>query len=158
MFRVITRLQPLSIIKPEKAKKWSERATKFTIAPLIFTSSLYYYKMKEVPVIIEEESHLVDYQEKPTNKIIKFISYCMRFLELSFIFAPSVLLLPLCLLNSTRSIWLNVFLSAIKRAGFVWIKAFQYLSHRRDIIGEEMAEKFVILRENSPEHSLKTTE
>lgn len=40
----------------------------------------------------------------------------------------------------------------------MWIKAFQYLSHRADIIGEDMAEKFVVLRESSPVHQLKSTE
>jgi predicted unusual protein kinase regulating ubiquinone biosynthesis (AarF/ABC1/UbiB family) len=40
----------------------------------------------------------------------------------------------------------------------VWIKAFQYLSHRRDIVGAEMANKFAVLRENSPEHTFQITE
>jgi hypothetical protein len=135
MFRVFLRLQPLSIIKPEKSRSFSERVTKYVVMPIIFTSSLYYYKMKELPILLEQESEPLEYQDLETNKISKFFSYCMRFLELSFIFAPSIVLLPLCLFDSTRQFWLNIFLSAIKRAGFVWIKAFQYLSHRRDIIG-----------------------
>lgn len=40
----------------------------------------------------------------------------------------------------------------------MWIKAFQYLSHRRDIIGPEMAAKFSILRDHSPLHSKKETQ
>jgi predicted unusual protein kinase regulating ubiquinone biosynthesis (AarF/ABC1/UbiB family) len=40
----------------------------------------------------------------------------------------------------------------------VWIKAFQYLSHRRDIIGEDMAGKFSVLRENSPQHKFEDTQ
>jgi hypothetical protein len=135
MFRVFLRLQPLSIIKPEKSRSFSERVTKYVVMPIIFTSSLYYYKMKELPILLEQESEPLEYQDLETNKISKFFSYCMRFLELSFIFAPSIVLLPLCLFDSTRQFWLNIFLSAIKRAGFVWIKAFQYLSHRRDIVG-----------------------
>lgn len=39
----------------------------------------------------------------------------------------------------------------------VFIKAFQYLGHRRDIIGPDLAEKVEHLRENSPVHSLKDT-
>jgi predicted unusual protein kinase regulating ubiquinone biosynthesis (AarF/ABC1/UbiB family) len=52
---------------------------------------------------------------------------------------------------------MDVFVKAIERAGVVFIKAFQYLSHRRDIIGPEMAAKFEYLRENAPTHSLDTT-
>jgi predicted unusual protein kinase regulating ubiquinone biosynthesis (AarF/ABC1/UbiB family) len=48
---------------------------------------------------------------------------------------------------------MSVFLWSIENAGVVWIKAFQYLSHRRDVIGEDMAEKFSSLRENSPQHN-----
>lgn len=32
------------------------------------------------------------------------------------------------------------------------------MSHRRDMIGPEMAEKFVHLRENAPQHSFEETE
>jgi len=49
---------------------------------------------------------------------------------------PTVLLLPLCLFKRGQEIWLNVFLNGVKRAGLVWIKTFQYLSHRRDILGK----------------------
>jgi predicted unusual protein kinase regulating ubiquinone biosynthesis (AarF/ABC1/UbiB family) len=59
---------------------------------------------------------------------------------------PSILMMPLFLFDSTRDFYLNTFLESIKRAGVVWIKAFQYLSHRRDIIGPDMADKFAILR------------
>jgi predicted unusual protein kinase regulating ubiquinone biosynthesis (AarF/ABC1/UbiB family) len=46
---------------------------------------------------------------------------------------------PLLLFNKTQDLWYDLFVSAVERAGVVWIKAFQYLSHRRDIIGPEMA-------------------
>lgn len=48
-------------------------------------------------------------------------------------------------------------MKAIERSGVVFIKAFQYLSHRRDIIGPELATKFEYLRENAPTHSFETT-
>lgn len=51
-----------------------------------------------------------------------------------------------------------MFVRAIERAGVVWIKAFQYLSHRRDIIGAKMAEKFMHLRTKSPAHPFIATE
>jgi len=40
----------------------------------------------------------------------------------------------------------------------VWIKVFQYLSHRRDIIGPEMADSFTYLREQAPTHSFSETQ
>jgi predicted unusual protein kinase regulating ubiquinone biosynthesis (AarF/ABC1/UbiB family) len=46
---------------------------------------------------------------------------------------------------------------SIEKAGVVWIKVFQYLSHRRDIIGADMAESFIHLRENAPQHSFEMT-
>jgi predicted unusual protein kinase regulating ubiquinone biosynthesis (AarF/ABC1/UbiB family) len=48
---------------------------------------------------------------------------------------------------------MDLFVKSVERAGVVWIKSFQYMSHRRDIIGSDMADKFVHLRENAPQHS-----
>jgi len=56
-------------------------------------------------------------------------------MQLVFIFLPSIIGLPLALFNSTEDYWLSIFLWSIQNAGVVWIKAFQYLSHRRDVIG-----------------------
>lgn len=128
-------MQPLSVIKPERSKNWIRNMTKFVLVPAVFTTGFYYYRMKELPVICEEERPRGIPKEEETSKIRKFIMYFIRFIELGFIFLPSMVLLPLCLFDTTREFWLGVFLSAIKRAGFVWIKAFQYFSHRRDIIG-----------------------
>ena len=55
MLRVLMRMQPLSIIKPEKSKKWNEKIARYAIMPIILTSSLFYYKMKEVPIILEDD-------------------------------------------------------------------------------------------------------
>jgi predicted unusual protein kinase regulating ubiquinone biosynthesis (AarF/ABC1/UbiB family) len=52
---------------------------------------------------------------------------------------------------------MDLFVKSVERAGVVFIKAFQYLSHRRDIIGPELAHKFEYLRENAPTHSFATT-
>ena len=71
------------------------------------------------------------------------------------IFTPPVLLFPLSFFDKTRDIWLSSLVSAIERAGVVWIKALQYMSHRRDIIGAEMAEKFTHLRQNAPAHTFE---
>lgn len=48
---------------------------------------------------------------------------------------PPILLLPLKFFKTTEKIWLNMFVKSVENAGVVWIKAFQYLSHRRDVIG-----------------------
>ncbi len=56
-----------------------------------------------------------------------------------------------------RDLWLRMFVSAVEMSGVVWIKAFQYMSHRRDMIGPDIAEKFVHLRENAPQHSFEVT-
>jgi predicted unusual protein kinase regulating ubiquinone biosynthesis (AarF/ABC1/UbiB family) len=78
-------------------------------------------------------------------------------MELLLIFAPSILLSPLLLFKKTQNFWLDIFVKAVERSGVVFIKAFQYLSHRRDIIGPELADKFEYLREKAPTHSFETT-
>jgi hypothetical protein len=45
------------------------------------------------------------------------------------------MLFPLLLFKKTTPFWMDCFVKAVERAGVVWIKAFQYLSHRRDVIG-----------------------
>lgn len=80
-----------------------------------------------------------------------------RFVQLLAIFSPVILLFPLRKFGFMKNFWLDMFVTAVERAGVVWIKAFQYMSHRRDIIGPEMADKFVHLRENAPQHSFKIT-
>lgn len=91
------------------------------------------------------------------QKLYKSIATLLRFLQLVAIFSPSVLLLPLCLFEKTQDIWFTLFVRTIEWAGVVWIKSFQYLSHRRDIIGEKMAMRFMHLREQAPGHSLEDT-
>lgn len=81
----------------------------------------------------------------------------LRFFHLLFIFSPVLLALPLKYFDATKDYWYDLFVDCVARAGVVWIKAFQYLSHRRDMIGEDMANKFVRLRENAPTHSWKDT-
>jgi len=63
-------------------------------------------------------------------------------MQLLVIFTPTILLSPLLFFNRTQDYWLNLFVKAVERSGVVFIKAFQYLSHRRDIIGPELAHKF----------------
>jgi predicted unusual protein kinase regulating ubiquinone biosynthesis (AarF/ABC1/UbiB family) len=64
----------------------------------------------------------------------------VRFIQLGLIFLPSILLLPLAIFKATRVMWLNCFVWSISKAGVVWIKVFQHMSHRADVIGEELAE------------------
>lgn len=82
----------------------------------------------------------------------------LRLLQLIAIFSPVVLLSPLSLFDATEDIWYWVFVRAIEMAGVVWIKSFQYLSHRHDIIGEKMAMKFMHLREHAPMHPFADTQ
>lgn len=79
-------------------------------------------------------------------KIWKALIHIIRFFHLLLIFTPPILLLPLLFFKRTENYWRDVFVKAVERAGVVFIKAFQYLSHRRDIIGPEMAHKFEYLR------------
>jgi predicted unusual protein kinase regulating ubiquinone biosynthesis (AarF/ABC1/UbiB family) len=70
---------------------------------------------------------------------------------------PPILLSPLLFFKSTKPFWMDCFVKSVERAGVVFIKAFQYLSHRRDMIGPDLADKFEYLRENAPTHTLDTT-
>lgn len=66
-------------------------------------------------------------------------THIARFLQLLYIFLPSIMMLPLRCFKSTEHLWISAFVSAVEKAGVVWIKVFQYMSHRRDIIGPELA-------------------
>ncbi len=79
---------------------------------------------------------------KEPKGIEKYLSYGVRFLELALIFLPSILLLPLAIFRSTLVIWMKVFVWSISKAGVVWIKVFQHMSHRGDVIGEDLADSF----------------
>jgi predicted unusual protein kinase regulating ubiquinone biosynthesis (AarF/ABC1/UbiB family) len=48
---------------------------------------------------------------------------------------------------------MKTFVWSISKAGVVWIKVFQHMSHRGDIIGDDLAESFEVLRSFSPQHS-----
>ena len=91
------------------------------------------------------------------NKAVSVVEHALRFLHLLWIFMPPLLALPLRLFTATQEVWMRMFVGAVERAGVVWIKAFQYMSHRRDVIGPEMAEAFSHLRENAPQHSFEET-
>jgi uncharacterized membrane protein YGL010W len=69
----------------------------------------------------------------------KFVIYGLRFVQLGLIFLPSILLLPLAIFKVTRNIWMNCFVWSISKAGVVWIKVFQHMSHRGDVIGDDLA-------------------
>lgn len=77
-------------------------------------------------------------QNKPTG-VKRFIIYTIRFIQLGLIFLPSILLLPLALFSSTKHIWMNCFVWSVSKAGVVWIKVFQHMSHRGDVIGDDLA-------------------
>ncbi len=102
------------------------------------------------PVI---NSKLVENPQTFWEKLKSALAHAVRFLHLVLIFLPPILALPLRLFKYTEKAWLSLFVSAVERAGVVWIKAFQYLSHRRDVLGPQMAEAFTHLREHAPEHS-----
>lgn len=82
----------------------------------------------------------------------------VRFFHLVLIFTPIIVTFPLSMFENTRDFWIDMFVESVARAGVVWIKAFQYLSHRRDMIGEDVAKKFSRLREDAPQHSYRVTE
>ena len=107
--------------------------------------------------ISEASPELVENPQTPWEKIKSVLSHIFRMFQLMFIFLPPILALPLRLFKRTENVWLDMFVWSVERAGVVWIKAFQYLSHRRDVIGPEMAESFNHLRENAPQHSFAET-
>lgn len=110
---------------------------------------------------IKNTSITEEYQEEPTTffgRLYERIRMVLRFLQLCILFTPTVILSPLALFKATEDIWYWVFVRSIETAGVVWIKSFQYLSHRHDIIGEKMAMKFMHLREHAPVHPFSETQ
>lgn len=112
----------------------------------MYGNSIFCYAHKKE----EEEQKISEYLpkidptlvENPTTlweKIKVTLAHILRFFQLIFIFMPSIITFPLKLFKRTEKLWLKIFVSAVENAGVVWIKAFQYLSHRRDVIGPEMA-------------------
>ena len=91
------------------------------------------------------------------SRIWQALLYISRFFQLMVIFGPSMLLSPLMFFKSTEHLWMDLFVKSVEKAGVVFIKTFQYLSHRRDIIGPELSAKFGYLREQVPTHSYATT-
>lgn len=67
------------------------------------------------------------------------ICHTARFFQLMAIFAPVFLMFPLKFFDCTKGFWMDMFVKSVERSGVVFIKAFQYMSHRRDIIGPDMA-------------------
>ena len=100
---------------------------------------------------------LAPLQQNFWTKLQNAIIHLLRFMQLLVIFTPTIILSPLLLFESTQDYWFSLFVKAVERSGVVFIKAFQYLSHRRDIIGQDLADKFAYLRENAPTHSFETT-
>lgn len=71
-------------------------------------------------------------------KVLTFgerVKKIMRMVQLFVIFLPSIIMFPLMFVKLTENIFYDVFVWSVEKAGVVWIKCFQYLSHRRDIIG-----------------------
>lgn len=104
---------------------------------------------------VSADPKLIENPKTVWEKFKSSLAHFVRFFHLIAIFLPSILALPLRLFKTTEKLWLRIFVSSVERAGVVWIKAFQYLSHRRDVIGPEMAEGFTHLRENAPQHSFE---
>lgn len=92
--------------------------------------------LQEEPIAaISPQSTLIERPCTFWEKLRWWVAHILRFLHLLAIFTPSLLALPLRLFKQTEKVWLGLFVKGVERAGVVWIKAFQYLSHRRDVIG-----------------------
>ena len=136
------------------------------LKPLLMTTGGFYlhnsyhaYALCQTLTEETEQSVVQKPQTQPSllQRFAEIFLSTLRFFHLLFIFSPVLLTLPLKMFDSTKDLWYDMFVNCVARAGVVWIKAFQYLSHRRDMIGEDMANKFVRPRENAPTHSFKQT-
>ena len=79
--------------------------------------------------------HQSIYSHSLLSAISHNLSLFSRFLQLVCIFSPAIILSPIYLIPSIRWIWIRVFSWCIERAGVAWIKLFQFLSHREDMVG-----------------------
>jgi hypothetical protein len=126
-----------------RSSGWIRRGT----IPLLSAGYLYYIPLpvslaadaKPQPKPAEEgslaESNAGVPRRSILHKIWRALIHIIRFFHLLIIFAPPILLFPLMFFKKTEDYWRDLFVKAVERAGVVFIKAFQYLSHRRDIIG-----------------------
>lgn len=142
----------MTILNPRLAHGLASMAftASHTPAPRYFstlrlTPALLIINLLSKPVLM----HSLTLANKPISVWSNFrhrIALVLRFVQLSAIFLPSAVSLPMCLIPPLRSTWMRVFAWSIEQAGVVWIKLFQYLSHRGDVIGDELADMFVYLR------------
>ncbi|CAD7947341.1 unnamed protein product [Amoebophrya sp. A120] len=98
-----------------------------------------------------------------------------RGLQLFIVFLPALLTAVPCLVlaplfdidnldrveqplsTKAEEVWLDVLTNCIQQSGAILIKVAQYISHRRDLVGDTIADKFYYLRENVPAHSYAET-
>ena len=109
--------------------------------------------------LLQQRDEIIPLPKSFLTRMKRKIIILLRSFQLMFIFAPIFLLFPLVYISKrSYEIWLSVLVSCLERGGAVWIKAAQYMSHRRDLIGESLADRLIHLREKAPCHSFKETE
>lgn len=113
----------------------------------VLSAGYLYYLPRQVSLATETKTAFKQVDNSPQNdydgkikktfwqRFWRALIHIIRFFHLLIIFSPPILLFPLAFFKSTEDYWRDLFVKAVERAGVVFIKAFQYLSHRRDIIG-----------------------
>eukprot|EP00392_Amoebophrya_sp_AT5.2_P005507 g5516.t1 len=96
--------------------------------------------------------------------------HVVRSCGLALLFLPAVVkLVPVALAAATNEegapalekaidAWLATFAGCVQRSGAILIKVAQYVSHRRDLVGDKVADRFYYLREACPAHSWNETQ
>lgn len=143
-FRSYFRFQSQNFRSQFNKNQWSMarnmRMPLFAACYACFPNPIHLKDEKSTPVPLshpasKEEDKIV---QKPLSiwaRLWNLLIHLVRFCQLMVIFAPTILLLPLAFFKKTEGYWMDLFVKAIERSGVVFIKAFQYLSHRRDMIG-----------------------
>ena len=139
------------------------------LVTLSFTSPLTFLKKKqdvdqgeEVLKNIPKEVFRKDVLKKPKRTsfgriffhILYNIKQGLRFLQLSCIYFPILILYPFaCISRTTKKAWWRLLLFACERTGSTFIKLGQLASTRRDLFDEEFCVIFSKLHSQTQHHS-----
>ena len=139
MFSRLNNLIGISSILPKhllsKSLEPSDKPTRYIKICLSFPFFLYSQNALCASLPIKTIPHSSQIANLSSPSTSSFLQILTRFFHLILIFSPSLLTLPFALIPPLQKLWIKVFVWSVERAGVVWIKLFQYLSHRGDVIG-----------------------
>lgn len=83
MWKVLRKMQPLSVVKLDSAKRiWQYKSFKYTVAPAAITAAIYYMNSRSYSASIPDElpSDFETFAPEKQSRFIEMIRYVLRVL------------------------------------------------------------------------------